>query len=175
MLYFLILLLVAVGLVVFWASKQPDVFNVERSILIAAPPEMIFPHINTLRAWKSWSPYEKLDPNMQQSYSGAESGATARMQWTGNSKAGSGSVTINASQPNSRIDIALDMLKPFEGHNNVVFSLVPLENGTTVTWAMSGKQPLIGKVFGLIMNMDKMVGGQFAEGLANLKRVVEDT
>ncbi len=31
----------------------------------------------------------------------------------------------------------------------------------------------IAKLMGVVMNMDRMVGGQFEEGLGNLKRVVE--
>lgn len=180
----LVLIVVAIAALFYLASKKPDIFEVERSIIIEASPATIFPHINTLRNWKAWSPYERLDLAMVQTYSGPDSGAGAKMAWVGNSKAGSGSVTITESEPDARIGLNLDMLKPFEGHNVVEFTLEPVHAGnentssqtetTKVTWAMSGPQALIPKLMGVVMNMDKMVGGQFAEGLANLKRVVED-
>jgi len=182
---FVVLVLIVVGIAALFylASKKPDIFEVERSVIIEASPATIFPHINTLRNWKAWSPYERLDPAMAQTYSGPDSGAGARMAWAGNGKAGSGSVTITEIEPDARIGLKLDMLKPFEGHNVVEFTLEPVPAGsentssqaetTKVTWAMSGPQALIPKLMGVVMNMDKMVGGQFAEGLANLKRVVE--
>ena len=179
----LVLIVVAIAALFYLASKKPDIFQVERSIVIEASPATIFPHINTLRSWKAWSPYERLDPAMTQNYSGPESGARAKMAWAGNGKAGSGSVTITEIEPDARILANLDMLKPFEGHNVVEFSLEPAGavndtssaqiGSTKVTWAMSGPQALIPKLMGVVMNMDKIVGGQFAEGLANLKRVVE--
>ena len=38
---------------------------------------------------------------------------------------------------------------------------------------MHGPSPFMMKLMGTVMNMDKMIGDQFAEGLANLKRVDE--
>ena len=44
---------------------------------------------------------------------------------------------------------------------------------TVVTWSMFGKNNLMGKMFGLVMNCDKMVGGDFEKGLAAMKSVAE--
>ena len=97
---FVVIVLIVGGIAALFylASKKPDIFEVERSIIIEASPATIFPHINTLRNWKAWSPYERLDPTMVQTYSGPESGAGAKMAWVGNSKAGSGSVTIEVAR-----------------------------------------------------------------------------
>ena len=46
-------------------------------------------------------------------------------------------------------------------------------SGATVTWSMLGKNNFMSKAFHLVMNMDKMVGGDFEKGLASLKGVVE--
>ena len=73
----------------------------------------------------------------------------------------------------SRIDIDLHMIKPFEGRNKVVFTLEPKGGATAVTWAMDGKSAYFVKVMGIFMNMDNMIGKDFADGLANLKRLVE--
>jgi hypothetical protein len=50
---------------------------------------------------------------------------------------------------------------------------VPKGEGTEVTWAMEGPAPLMMKVFNLLMNMDRMIGKDFEEGLAKLKGVCE--
>jgi hypothetical protein len=57
--------------------------------------------------------------------------------------------------------------------NTAVFTFKPEGGGTAVTWSMSGKSSLMGKIFCLFMSMDKMCGRQFEEGLANLKRETE--
>ncbi|HTB74185.1 MAG TPA: SRPBCC family protein, partial [Polyangiaceae bacterium] len=73
-----------------------DIFRIARSATIAAPPERIAPYIQDFRAWEKWSPYEKLDPRMKKTFSGAERGVGASYAWEGNSKAGAGSMTITA-------------------------------------------------------------------------------
>jgi len=67
----------------------------------------------------------------------------------------------------------LDMLKPMKARNAVEFTLQPNGSGTTVTWAMSGRQPFIGKLMTIFIDCDRMVGGQFEKGLANLKATAE--
>jgi hypothetical protein len=64
-------------------------------------------------------------------------------------------------------------LKPFEAHNIAEFTLEPRGNSTTVTWAMYGPNPYIAKVMHIFFSMDRMVGKQFEDGLANLKTLVE--
>jgi hypothetical protein len=73
----------------------------------------------------------------------------------------------------SRVTIKLDFIKPFEGHNVAEFSLVPQGDTTTVTWSMDGPSPYIGKLIGVFLNMDTMIGKDFETGLANLKAIAE--
>ncbi len=167
-----IVVVVAIAAALIYASTRPDTFHVERTTAIAAPADLIFQHINDLHAWEAWSPYVKLDPAMKTRYSGAASGAGAIYEWEGNSNVGAGRVTITDSTAD-RISIKLDMLRPFAASNDVAFILQPNGTTTNVTWAMDGRNTLLSKVIGMFMNMDTMVGGQFEEGLANLKGVVE--
>jgi len=88
-----------------------DTFRIARSVTMAAPPERIAPQIQDLRAWKNWSPYEKLDPQMKKTFSGAERGEGATYAWEGNSKAGAGSMTIVSAMP-QKISMALHFTKP---------------------------------------------------------------
>ena len=74
---------VVVVVVLAVAATRPDTFRVRRSIAIKAAPERIFALINDFRRWESWSPYEKLDPKMRKTYSGAESGPGAVYAWDG--------------------------------------------------------------------------------------------
>ena len=163
---------VIVAAVLAYAASKPDTFAVSRTALIAAPPEQIFPLIDDLHAQSAWSPFEK-DPNMKRTHSGAPRGKGAVYEWDGNRQVGAGRIAITASTPPSRVALQLDMHRPFKAHNTVEFTLVPAGTGTNVTWARRGAQPFIGKVMGLFMNCDKMVGSQFEDGLAKLKRLVE--
>ncbi len=156
------------------ASMRPDTFVVERSIDIQASPEKIFGYINDFHQWTKWSPYEKLDPAMKKFYSGASNGPGAKYAWKGNNKAGVGSIEIIAVTESSKLLMNLDFIKPLEGHNVVEFKLQPQGNATHVTWQMRGNSPYVSKIMGLFFNMDKMIGRDFEEGLANLKTLAEN-
>lgn len=169
----LIILAVLVVGVLVAAALQPDTFVISRSARINAPPERIFPLINDLRRFSSWSPFEKHDPDIKQTFSGAASGAGAIYDFDGNAQVGAGRLSITDSAAPSQVTLTLDMRKPMEGHNVVEFQLVPEGDGTRVTWSMHGQSPFISKVLGLFMNMDRMVGGEFEQGLANLKGMAE--
>jgi uncharacterized protein YndB with AHSA1/START domain len=166
----LVVLFVVVLLAV--ASTRPDVFQIQRSITINAPPDKVFPHINDFRKWDSWSPWEKMDPNLQRTHSGEPSGKGAVYAWEGNSNVGSGRMEILESQPPSRILIKLDFLKPFEAHNQAEFKMDG-SGPTNVIWTMTGPQAFPMKVMGVFMSMDSMVGKDFEKGLGSLKAVAE--
>jgi hypothetical protein len=79
---------------------------------------------------------------------------------------------LDAPAP-QRVSIKLDFTRPFEAHNIAEFTLAPAGDTTNVTWSMHGPVPYFGKIIHMFMNMDKMVGGQFATGLADLKAAAE--
>jgi hypothetical protein len=160
-----------VGLVGF-AMTKPDSLHVERSSTIKAPPEKVFPLINDFHNWGSWSPYEKKDPGMKRTYSGAPSGKGAIYEWDGNGDVGQGRMEILNASP-SEVRIKLDFMKPLEGHDIALFTMKPDAGGTTITWAMDGPTPLLGKIIGVFMNMDTMLGADFETGLSNLRALAE--
>jgi hypothetical protein len=162
-------ILIFVLVVVVLALRLPNTFRVSRSININANSEKIFPLINDFQNWPKWSPYQKLDPMMQQTISPNSSGVGAIMKWDGNNKAGSGLIEIQKSEPNSLIAMRLEMLKPFSAVNEVEFNLKTEDSTTTVTWSMQGSMNFMSKLMDLFVGMDKLVGGQFSEGLENLK------
>jgi uncharacterized protein YndB with AHSA1/START domain len=168
-----VILAAAIAGVLILASRKSDTFRVERTASIKAPPEKIFPLIEDFHQWGAWSPYETRDPAMQRSFSGAERGTGAVYAWNGNRNVGSGRMEILDAPPPRKVVIKLDFLKPFEGHNTAEFTLLPQGDTTTVTWLMHGPAPLMSKLMQVFMDMDNMVGRDFATGLANLKRITE--
>ena len=166
-------LLVAVAATLIYASTRPDSFRVERSTAMNAPPEKIFPYIEELKRWAEWSPYESRDPAMKRTHSGAGSGKGAVYEWDGNDSVGKGRMEIVDSRPPNKVTIKLDFLKPFEGHNMAELTVEPKGGQTIVTWAMYGPSTFMTKLIGTFMDMDDMIGRDFAAGLAKLKTVVE--
>ena len=168
-----IVVAVLLAAVLVFAATRPDVFRVERATSIKAPPEKIFALINGFRSWSTWSPWEKLDPELKRTYGGAPSGKGAVYEWAGNGKVGQGRMEIKESSPASKIAIQLDFIKPFEGHNVAEFTLDPQGDSTKVAWSMQGPSPYMSKLMGIFFNMDSMIGKDFEAGLANLKAVTE--
>jgi uncharacterized protein YndB with AHSA1/START domain len=166
-------LVALVLILVVLAARKPDAFRVQRATTIQAPPEKVFPLVNDFRAWESWSPWDKIDPNLKRTYAGPASGTGTVYEWRGNKKVGQGRMEIKEAVAPNRVAIQLDFLKPFEAHHRAEFTMTPRGGGTTVTWDMHGRQPFLLKVMTLFMSMDKMVGKDFEKGLANLKALAE--
>ena len=147
-------------------------FAVSRSTTVIADPARVHGLINSFHEWTAWSPWEDLDPELQRDYTGPESGVGARYAWSGNRKAGQGSMEITSSTPDE-IGLRLAFLRPFKSTNDVTFSLVPAVDGTEVTWLMTGEQRGLMGLFGKVVPMDRLIGKDFEKGLTRLKAVAE--
>jgi uncharacterized protein YndB with AHSA1/START domain len=172
MLAFIIVIALIAALVIF-VSNRPTDFNISRQVQIAAPTDKVYPLIADFRAWANWSPYEKRDPTMKKTYSGAASGLGAIYEWDGDNQVGSGRMEVIEAAAPSKLVLDLQFFKPMKGHNQAVFTVAPENGGSQVTWAMVGKYGFMAKLMGLFMNMDKMIGTDFAAGLADLKKLAE--
>ena len=169
----LIAIPVVIAGVLAYAATLPDTFHVSRSLEVHSPRESVFPLIADMQRFNTWNPFNKKDPNIKGTYSGPTSGPGAKYAFEGNNDVGSGDLAIVDVASPSRVTMKLDMLEPMRASNNITFTLEPDGQGTRVTWAMEGQMPYIGKVMHLVFNMDKMVGKDFENGLANLKALAE--
>ena len=166
-----VVLVVGLGALV---ASRPSEFTVERSLVISAPSEVAFAQVNDFKAWAKWSPWAKLDPQMAITYEGPEAGGVgATYAWKGNKDVGSGKMAITESKPGELVKINLDFLEPFPASNVTQFLFAKEGEGTKVTWRMEGKNGFLGKAMCLVMDMDKMVGGDFEKGLADMKTASE--
>lgn len=173
LLYILLGIAVVVLLFIIIVAMQPAEFEVKRSTNIAAAPGTIFPLVNNLRMWPLWSPWEKMDPDMQKTYEGSGEGVGSSYGWSGNNKVGEGRNTILDVKQDKLIHLRLDFLRPFKATNDVKFTFEPAGSSTNVTWSMTGRKGFLFKAFGLFMSMDKMVGTDFEKGLAAMKAEAE--
>ena len=150
-----------------------DTYTVVRSTTIAAPPPAVYEHVADFHRWRAWSPWEDIDPTMERTFAGADSGRGAVYAWKGNRKAGQGRMEIVDVIEPSRVVIDLVFEKPFTARNETVFTIEPDGPGSRVSWTMTGRKTLITKVMAVVRSMDKMVGPDFEKGLRQLKATVE--
>ena len=171
--YVFIAALIVIGAIALLIARQPERFSVERSISVAAPPGEVFAQVNDLHNWEQWSPWAKRDPDMSKVYEGQAAGVGAVYRWSGDKQVGEGSNSIIESRPGELIRMQLEFLRPFQASNEVLFRFEPEGEGTRVSWTMTGRNNFISKAVHLVMTMDKLCGGDFELGLAQLKAVSE--
>ncbi|MEJ2322448.1 MAG: SRPBCC family protein [Gammaproteobacteria bacterium] len=162
----IVLLFVVTGLLL------PSQVHVERSIHIDAPAVTVFPYLNDLRAFNRWSPWAGRDPDASYDFSGAESGVGMRMRWYSEQPdAGSGSLVIIASVPDESVTMALDFGDM--GQAQSTLAITPEDEGARVTWSFDEELSWnpIHRWTGLAM--ESLLGPDYAQGLANLKKLVE--
>jgi hypothetical protein len=169
----LIGLAIVIVVLVIFIALQSSTYHVERSATMNAPAPAVFAQVNDFHKWNAWSPWAKLDPAMKQTFEGAPAGNGAVYTWSGNKEVGEGRMAITESHPSDLVKIKLDFLRPFAATSDTVFTFKPNGNQTVVTWSMTGDKNFIAKAFHLVVNMDKMIGGDFEKGLAQMKSVAE--
>ena len=149
----------------------PSEIVVERSVKIAAPSAEIHSHIDDLRRWKAWSPFEKADDTIESTYSGSTSGVGAANSWT-SENSGDGTMKITRSDPGAGVwyDISFDGGKTWSQGS---FEYEKTEMGTRLTWKW-------GHDFGanifyryLVVSMRSMMEDTWDEGLVGIKKLVE--
>jgi carbon monoxide dehydrogenase subunit G len=165
-----VLIIIALSILVFgvgaFLSKD---FRVERSIEIAAAPEVVFDEVNSLKRRAAWSPWLAKDPSIQNTYSGPDSGVGATVSWT-SEDSGNGTQRITKSERPTRIESALDFGDM--GQPNSDWTFEPSGAVTKVTWGLSGEA--VGPLGGYFAKMmDGWVGPDYDDGLQRLKQVIE--
>jgi hypothetical protein len=169
----LLVVLVLLGLFAAYIATRPGEFTITRSSTMAATSSVPFGLINDFHEWTHWSPWEHRDPNLQRTYEGPASGEGAVYKWEGDRNVGQGMMKILESRPNDVIRIHLEFIKPFKAVNTTDFEFKESGGQTTVVWTMHGNNNFMGKAMTVFMNMDKMIGGDFEKGLADMKAAAE--
>jgi uncharacterized protein YndB with AHSA1/START domain len=156
-----------------FASTRESKFRYERSGVINAPADQIFPFISNLKMGALWSPYEKIDPLMKKNYIGQDGQVGSAMEFEGNSEAGTGKIEILKIIPNELVQLRLIMTKPFGADNLIDYKLTPEGSGTRFSWTLTGDGNFLGKLLSVFIDCEKMVADQFIIGIGNLKNLIE--
>jgi len=165
----LVLIVLILGLI------APKHYEVNRSVVINKPLSEVFNYLKYVKNQDDWSPWKKKDPNMKQTFEGTDGEVGFISKWVGNKDVGEGEQEIKKIVENESIETELRFLKPWKSQSDAYIRVVGLEpKQTNVTWGFSGRNKFPFSIFMLFMNMDKAVGKDFEEGLANLKNQLEN-
>jgi hypothetical protein len=159
------------------AATRPAAYRVERKLEVATSPDFVFYEINDLRRFAGilvlfGTPLDKSDPDLQKTVTGPEYGVGQSYAWKGK-EAGKGKMTIEESVPAERVGIRLVFEEPMASTSLCALTIAGTPTGSVVTWTMTGEHNFLGKVLGMFMNMDKMLGADLEKGLALLKTAAE--
>jgi hypothetical protein len=163
---------VVVALFLGYVSTRPSHFRWERSGDINAPPEKIYPYLTQFKLGSQWSPYEKDDPNMKKSYSGADGTVGSAMDFESKTS-GAGRLEILEMLPNQSVKIRLLMTKPMAADHLVEYQLSSNGASTHFTWVFSGEFGFLGKLVSVFIDCEKMTTDQIDKGINNLKTLIE--
>jgi uncharacterized protein YndB with AHSA1/START domain len=163
---------VLLGLVVIGIGfALPAGYKVERSLVIEAPPERIFPFIAAPRRWAQWSIWTRRDPAMAIEYFGPESGAGAGWRWDSKTE-GRGEMTLVEADPARGLRYTL-YFPDFDSTSSGAIVLAASGIGTKVTWTNAGDVGHNPLKHYMAAAMDRLVGPDFDAGLHNLKALAE--
>lgn len=164
----ILLLIVILGLI------APKSYEVSRSIIINKPLSEVFTYLKSLKNQDNWSPWAERDPNMKKTFTGTDGEIGCISAWESDHKqVGSGEQEIMSISDDKEITTQLRFLKPFKSQSDAYTRVAEMDGGTKVTWGFSGKNKFPVSIMMLFMNMEKAVGGDFEQGLAKLKSVLE--
>lgn len=162
-----IILAVIVVILLILILVLPTTYNVERSITIDAPGNIIYEQVSKFENFIEWSPWSKMDPDMTYEISGTDGTVGAVYSWSGNDSVGVGSLTM-VSMTDDRIEQKLDFTAPWEAHDKAYYEFEDTSDGIRVTWGLDGNLPRPMNVLGLFMDMDEMIGNDYEQGLSAL-------
>ncbi|WP_417444781.1 SRPBCC family protein [Joostella sp.] len=161
-------------LVTFLGLIAPKSYNVSRNIQIRKPLPEVFTYIKYLKNQDDWSPWTKKDPKMIKSYKGIDGTVGAVCSWKGNSDVGEGTQELLEIVPNDYIQTELRFIKPFKSNSKAFIKVEKvLPEVTTVVWGFYGDYKFPKNIFMIFYNMDKAIGDDFAQGLQDLKELLE--
>ncbi|WP_343486025.1 SRPBCC family protein [Allomuricauda sp. d1] len=171
----LYILLGIVALFLILAMIAPKTYDVSRSIVIDRPRAEVFRYLRSLKNQSDWSPWEKKDPNMHKEFRGTDGEVGSVSYWNGNKDVGEGEQEITKIVEGERVEGELRFMKPWKSESDCYFTTEDADGGKTkVVWGFSGKNKFPFSIMFLFFSMDKTVGKDFEEGLADLKKKLEN-
>ncbi len=149
------------GLIV---GSRSSSIAVERSQVLAAPPDVVFAVLNDPLKLPNTMGVLALDPQAQIKAAGA-----AGVDWQGSALSGEGHAERTAAQAPTLVRYALTYVQPSASPVQLVFTLEPKNDGTKVTLKHEATRGLGEKARALVMDFDRTVGPTLEASLGRLE------
>ena len=173
-LLFITISIIALALIIALFVDQD--FKVERTITIKnRASDEVFYYLKHLKNQNEWSVWQKMDPDMKQSYKGQDGTVGFIAAWNSNNEdVGQGEQEITHLHYPDRIETALRFKEPFEATNTAYFDIQYTEGGVKIKWGIKGTTPYPFNIMCLFVDMEDEIGPDLEEGLKNLKKELEE-
>lgn len=156
------------------AAMSSKAFNYKQSITINAPVDKVWPHVNSMQAMDTWSPWTEKDPNIKQTFDGEQGQVGSSLSWQSeNPEVGNGKQTIMAIDAPNRIDTQLHFLGEYESIAKAYVTLSDKNGQTEATWGFESEMPFPMNAMMFFMSPGDMLGNDFSKGLNKLKAIAE--
>jgi len=171
----LLVLVILIGLILITALFVNKTYSVEREITINQPENEVFDYIKLLKNQNNFSKWSTMDPGMKQSFRGTDGMEGFVSAWESDMKdVGKGEQTIVNISEGERIDYDLHFIEPFESRAQAYMITDNVsDSATLVKWGFESKLNYPMNLMLLFMDMEEMLGNDFATGLSNLKEILE--
>ncbi|MDZ4749281.1 MAG: SRPBCC family protein [Saprospiraceae bacterium] len=170
--YFLIVIGILLLITVILGLAGPKSYDVHRSAVVRGTPQQVWPYVSSLKNMALWSPWAEKDTVMVVEYTGTDGTVGSTSSWSGNKHVGKGVQTITKLEPTTYSETELKFMEPMENTATGFLTLKDTIGGTFVTWGIKGENGFVGRIFGSVMNMDKMMAPDFERGLSKLAALV---
>lgn len=168
--YIFLLLLIVIVIGAIYLATLDGKYDVKRSRLIKAEPELVFNELNDYKNWEDWGPWFEADSTIAVDYPENTIGEGASYSWK--SKDGDGMMrTLKVDKPNS-LDQEVVFETPFgDMKTDVYWILEKVEEGTNLTWGMKGEIDFINRW--MVNKMEKSIGQEEERGLELLDEHIQ--
>lgn len=162
----IILVLVVVGVIL------PSSYHVERSVIIKQSNKSIFPYLNRMQKWPSWTSLNvNKDYSLELNYFGPMQGIGSGMTYQGD-KLGKGTITIVDNELDDHVSFTLLINNRFNTDGKIQLEHTS-DSTARVTLTLDGDVGFHLPNRFIILLMDNIAGSLFQESLDRLKMVVE--
>lgn len=165
--FFLLLLLISIGLIVYIFTQKGD-YQVTSSQIIKASRTTVFDYVNDFKNWETFNAMQQDDASITYDYKDKTSGIGASYSWHG--KNGDGTMKTIFVKENDSIAQKMN----YEGTNALVYwKFKDTVGGTKVTYTTKGTIDFVMK-FKSFLNggMKRMVTNEFDRTLFNLNKTL---
>lgn len=164
-------ILIAIPLLVaLFMSKD---YALEREVTINKPKQVVFDYVKYLKNQNNYSTWNRMDPDMKQSYRGTDGAPGFVSAWE-SKMVGDGEQEIKKITEGERVDTELRFKGMFAAISPAYMTTEAVSDSVTkVKWGMEGHMAYPMNFMQVFMSMEDMIGTEYEKSLLTLKGILE--